>query len=99
MALVCACSLWPLVMSPWLVRNYQVFGKFILVRDNLPLEMYEANNDQSAGLWTRSEHPGNNPEAMRRFQELGEIGFMDEKQQEVQPVHPRASRKILVVHG
>jgi 4-amino-4-deoxy-L-arabinose transferase-like glycosyltransferase len=72
-----------LVMSPWLVRNYQVFGKFILVRDNLPLEMYEANNDQSTGLWTRNEHPGNNPEAMRRFQQLGELGFMDEKRQEV----------------
>ena len=72
-----------LVVSPWLVRNYQVFGKFIFVRDNLPLEMYEANNDQSTGLWTRNEHPGNNPEAMRRFQELGELGFMDEKQQEV----------------
>jgi 4-amino-4-deoxy-L-arabinose transferase-like glycosyltransferase len=72
-----------LVVSPWLVRNYQVFGKFILVRDNLPLEMYEANNEQSAGLWTRNEHPGNNPEAMRRFQELGELGFMAEKRQQV----------------
>jgi 4-amino-4-deoxy-L-arabinose transferase-like glycosyltransferase len=72
-----------LLVSPWLVRNYQVFGKFIFVRDNLPLEMYEANNNQSAGLWTRDEHPGNNPEAMRRFQELGELGFMAEKRQEV----------------
>lgn len=72
-----------LVVSPWLVRNYEVFGKFIFVRDNLPLEMYEANNDQSAGLWTRNEHPGNNPEAMRKFQELGELGFMSEKKQEV----------------
>jgi len=72
-----------LMVSPWLVRNYQVFGKFIFVRDNLPLEMYEANNDQSAGLWTRNEHPGNNPEAMRRFQELGELGFMAEKREEV----------------
>jgi 4-amino-4-deoxy-L-arabinose transferase-like glycosyltransferase len=72
-----------LVVSPWLVRNYEAFGKFIFVRDNFPLEMYEANNDQSAGLWTRNEHPGNSPEAMRRFQELGELGFMAEKKQEV----------------
>jgi 4-amino-4-deoxy-L-arabinose transferase-like glycosyltransferase len=72
-----------LIVGPWLVRNYQVFGKFIFVRDNLPLEMYEANNDQSAGLWTRDEHPGNNPEAMRKFQELGELGFMAEKQRDV----------------
>jgi 4-amino-4-deoxy-L-arabinose transferase-like glycosyltransferase len=72
-----------IIVSPWLVRNYQVFGQFIFVRDNLPLEMYEANNDQSSGLWTRDEHPGNNPEAMRRFQEIGELGFMAEKRQEV----------------
>ena len=71
-----------LVVSPWLVRNYVVFGKFVFVRDNLPLEMHIANNDQSNGLWTRSEHPGNDPDAMRRFQELGEIRFMEEKQQQ-----------------
>ncbi len=72
-----------LVVSPWLVRNYAVFGKFVFVRDNLPLEMHMANNDQSTGLWTRSEHPGNDPDAMRRFQELGEIRFMEEKQQQL----------------
>lgn len=72
-----------LVVSPWLVRNYEVFGQFIFVRDNLPLEMHEANNDQSAGLWTRSEHPGNDPDAMQRFQQLGEIRFMEEKQEQV----------------
>ena len=72
-----------MVVSPWLVRNYTVFGKFVFVRDNLSLEMHMANNDQSTGLWTRSQHPGNDPEAMRRFQELGEIRFMEEKQQQV----------------
>ena len=72
-----------LVVSPWLVRNYDVFGKFVFVRDNLALEIHMANNDQSNGLWTRGEHPGNDPEAMRRFQQLGEIPFMQEKQQQV----------------
>jgi len=72
-----------LVMAPWLVRNYAVFGKFVFIRDNLPLELHMANNERSAGLWTRVEHPGNDLESMRRFQKLGEIGFMEEKQQEV----------------
>jgi 4-amino-4-deoxy-L-arabinose transferase-like glycosyltransferase len=71
-----------LVVSPWLVRNHEVFGQFVFVRDNLPLEMHMANNDRFTGLWTRNEHPGNDPDAMRRFQELGELGFMQEKQQE-----------------
>lgn len=71
-----------LCAAPWTIRNYRRFDRLLFVRDNLPLELYEANNNHSAGLWTRSEHPGNNPTAMKRMQELGEIGFMDEKKQQ-----------------
>jgi len=73
-----------LCVTPWTIRNYRAFGRFIFVRDNLPLELHEANNNASSGLWTRSEHPGNDPVSMRRFQELGEIRFMDEKKRELQ---------------
>ncbi len=69
-------------ITPWTVRNYHVFGRFIFIRDNLPLELHEANNKASSGLWTRNEHPGNDPVSMRRFQELGEIRFMDEKKEQ-----------------
>lgn len=72
-----------LVATPWTVRNYQVFGKFVFIRDNLPLEMHEANNARSQGLWTRNEHPGNDPSAMHEFQQLGELRFMEEKKAEV----------------
>ncbi len=70
------------IISPWLARNYSAFGKFVLVRDNLPLELYVANNENSNGLWTRREHPGNDPEARLRFQQLGELSFMEEKQRQ-----------------
>jgi len=73
-----------LVVSPWLVRNYAVFGKFIFVRDNLPLEIHMANNESLTGMWTRSEHPGNDLQSMERFRDLGEIRFMEEKRQQVQ---------------
>jgi len=66
-----------LVATPWLARNYEVFGKFVFIRDNLPLEMHEANNARSQGLWTRNEHPGNDPDAMRGFQRLGELRFRE----------------------
>ena len=72
------------VVSPWIVRNYVVFGKFIFVRDNLPLELHMANNQESSGLWTRNEHPGNDDAAMREFQRLGEIQFMENKREEFQ---------------
>lgn len=81
-----------LCLVPWTVRNYKVFGRFMLVRGNLPLELYEANNEESSGLWTRSEHPGNDPATMRRFQELGEMRFMDEEKEQLKAfvrAHPR----------
>jgi len=72
------------VVSPWLIRNYEVFGKFVFVRDNLPLELHMANNEHSEGFWTRNEHPGNDSEAMRQFQETGELRFMRQKKIEFQ---------------
>ncbi|MFI5071778.1 MAG: ArnT family glycosyltransferase [Terriglobales bacterium] len=72
------------VFSPWIVRNYIVFDKFIFVRDNMPLELHMANNDESGGLWTRNEHPANDVAAMHEFQRLGELGFMDQKHQQFQ---------------
>jgi hypothetical protein len=77
-------AVFAICLVPWTVRNYSIFGRFILIRDNLPLELYEANNNSSSGLWARSEHPGNDPATMRRFQELGEIRFMDEKKTQLQ---------------
>jgi len=70
-------------VMPWTIRNYKAFDRLIFIRDNLPLELHEANNNTSSGLWTRTEHPGNDPVSMRRFQQLGESQFMDEKKGEV----------------
>ena len=81
-AVICTLPV-AVVITPWQVRNYSVFGRFVFIRDNLSLEMEIANNPQSAGLWTRSEHPGNDPEAMRELQQLGEIRFMEKKQEQV----------------
>ena len=85
-----------LCITPWTLRNYHVFGRFIFIRDNLPLELHEANNDASSGLWARNEHPGNDPASMRRFQELGEIRFMDEKSQQVREFVREHPRKFLL---
>ena len=68
-----------LVVSPWIIRNYRVFGKVIFVRDNLPMELAMGNNDKSEGFWTREEHPANDREEMRRFQQVGEFRYMAER--------------------
>jgi 4-amino-4-deoxy-L-arabinose transferase-like glycosyltransferase len=68
------------VVSPWLVRNYRVFGQFVFIRDNFGLEIHMANNPESSGLWTRSEHPGNDPQAMREFAAMHELAYMKAEQ-------------------
>jgi 4-amino-4-deoxy-L-arabinose transferase-like glycosyltransferase len=85
-----------LCITPWTIRNYQVFGRFIFIRDNLPLELRASNNEQSSGLCTRNEHPGNDPVAMRRFQELGEIRFMDTEKAQFRDFVGNNSGKFLM---
>lgn len=67
-------------VSPWLVRNQIVFGKFIPLRSNFGLELYLGNNEQVPQTWAWWLHPYGNTEERQRFQKLGEIQYMAEKQ-------------------
>ncbi|MFB3815722.1 MAG: ArnT family glycosyltransferase [Terriglobales bacterium] len=71
-----------LIITPWLVRNYLVFGCFVFVRDNFGLELRVANNPKSGGIWKRAEHPGNDPAQMRLMQQMGELPYMQMMQRE-----------------
>ncbi len=73
-------ALCALLVTPWMVRNYRVFGQFVFMRDNFGLEIHMANNPKSSGMWTRSEHPGNDPEAMQTFAAMAELPYMKAEQ-------------------
>jgi hypothetical protein len=72
-----------LVCSPWLIRNYVVFGQFPLFRDNLGLELYAANNDCAEDTLLRNilngcherTHPNASIEEAKRVRDLGEIRY------------------------
>jgi hypothetical protein len=66
------------VASPWLVRNYVQFGKFML-RSNFPLEFRVGNNPSSYGQKVEALHPSNNPALNRHWQDIGEMQFMEEQ--------------------
>jgi hypothetical protein len=72
-----------LIVSPWIARNYQRFGVFIFVRDNLGLELYTGNNSCAApDLRTNIQsgchattHPNVNSAIAAQVAAVGEVQF------------------------
>jgi Dolichyl-phosphate-mannose-protein mannosyltransferase len=67
-------------MIPWTVRNYRVFGKVIVLRSNFGLELWLGNNAAVPDSWSPWMHPNDNAEEARKYQSMGEIAYMAEKQ-------------------
>ena len=70
-----------IVVTPWFVRNYRVFGSFIPFRDNFGLELYVGNHGET---WHFAEgpHPSNSDQEWQEYQQLGELRYMEHKQQQ-----------------
>jgi hypothetical protein len=68
-------------LVPWTIRNYRVFGKFIVLRSNFGLELWLGNNPDVVENLSQLSHPNDNPEEGQRYKRMGEIAYMAEKQQ------------------
>jgi 4-amino-4-deoxy-L-arabinose transferase-like glycosyltransferase len=66
----CAC------ITPWLVRNYQTFGKFIFIRDNFGAELRLGNGNGADGTWMEYLHPAQDAYALRQYQSMGELSYI-----------------------
>src|ERR1035441_2402258 len=66
------------VVSPWLMRNYFEFGKFVL-RSNFPLEFRLGNNEWSPGQKLEDLHPAKSPYLNQHWHDVGEMRFMAEE--------------------
>src|SRR5579859_3668557 len=68
-----------LLCVPWTIRNYKEFHRWIPLRSNFAFELWIGNNDifdeHAVGGIQRITRLGE----IRRYMQLGESGFMDEK--------------------
>ncbi len=69
-------------IAPWLVRNYETFGKFIFIRSNFGAELRLGNGPGADGTWMSYLHPTQNILQLRRYQQLGEITYVAERKRE-----------------
>jgi 4-amino-4-deoxy-L-arabinose transferase-like glycosyltransferase len=67
------------VMSPWFVRNYELFHRFIPVRSGFGLELYIGNNGYSQHWVNRSLHPNHSDAELEEYERVGEMAYMDHK--------------------
>ncbi len=69
-------------ITPWLVRNYQVFGQFIFVRDNFGAELRLGNGPGADGTWMEYLHPTQDVYAMRQYKTMGELAYIAMRKQQ-----------------
>lgn len=63
-------------ITPWLVRNYETFGKFIFIRDNFGAELRLGNGPGAGGTLMLYLDPPHDSYAMRQFQAMGELAYI-----------------------
>src|SRR5581483_7262130 len=69
-------------ISPWLVRNYEAFCRFVFIRSNFGEELRLGNGPGADGAWMSYLHPTQNVAEMRRYEQLGELGYVAERKRE-----------------
>lgn len=65
------------ILSPWLIRNYMVFGRPIFLRDNYWFEFSLGNYHYSNGMGWMGKHPDANPMYQTQVLKLRELAFID----------------------
>src|SRR5258708_17980361 len=68
-------SVFFLILSPWLVRNYEVFGRFVFIRDYSVLHFRLGNNKLADGMLIANLQPNLNKLEFEKFQRMGEIAY------------------------
>lgn len=63
-------------ITPWLLRNYGTFGKFIFIRDNFGAELRLGNGPGADGTLMLYQDATHDPSAMKHFEEMGELQYI-----------------------
>ncbi len=62
-------------LSPWMVRNYLAFGKFVFVRDDFGYELRLGNNPDANGRLMAYLQPNLNNLELTRYRRMGETAY------------------------
>jgi 4-amino-4-deoxy-L-arabinose transferase-like glycosyltransferase len=72
---VLSSAIFFLVLSPWLVRNFEVFGRFVFLRDDFGLQFRLGNSNSAEGMLMAYLQPNLNKLEFEKFQRMGELAY------------------------
>lgn len=78
----CAGAIFIAIVSPWTIRNYYVFHRFIPVRGNFWAEFRMGNAEDAVGLWRFWMHPSSNVLELQKYEQMGEVAYVQMKKAE-----------------
>jgi hypothetical protein len=79
---VAAALLFIVINVPWMVRNYETFGKPIFVRGNFGAEFRMGNGPGAEGYWMFWQHPTQDPVEFANYKRMGEAQYVSGRQRE-----------------
>jgi 4-amino-4-deoxy-L-arabinose transferase-like glycosyltransferase len=62
-------------LTPWLIRNYEVFGRFVFLRDDFGLQLRLGNWKGADGMLMAYLQPSQNKLEFEKFQHMGELEY------------------------
>jgi 4-amino-4-deoxy-L-arabinose transferase-like glycosyltransferase len=65
------------VLSPWVLRNYEVFGRFVFLRDDFGLQVRLGNGPSADGMLMAYLQPNLNRLELQKFQNMGELAYAE----------------------
>jgi 4-amino-4-deoxy-L-arabinose transferase-like glycosyltransferase len=70
------------IVSPWFIRNYEVFHRFIPFRDNIGIVLLMGTKGATSYWGPYELGPWHNAKEWNDFKRLGEIAYLEKKRQE-----------------
>jgi hypothetical protein len=67
-----------LVLSPWLIRDYEAFGRFVFIRNDFGLQFRLGNGPSADGMLMSYFQPNLNKLELEKFQRMGELAYAAE---------------------
>jgi 4-amino-4-deoxy-L-arabinose transferase-like glycosyltransferase len=64
-------------ISPWVIRNYKVFGRFVFLRDDFGLQFRLGNWKGADGMLMAYLQPNLNRGELEKFQSMGEVAYAE----------------------